>query len=269
MFDVSGKVAVITGATGVLCGAMARHLAKQGVKVVLVGRSQDKGQELEREINQNGGTALFVAADVLDKEAVSNVRDAALDKFGKIDILINGAGGNRPDATATAQLSFFDIPYDALRSVFDLNLLGTVLPTQIIGKAMAGNNEGVIINISSMAAERPMTRVVGYAAAKAAIDNFTKWLSVYMNHNVSPQIRVNAIAPGFFLTEQNYYLLIDEKTGAPTPRGEQILSHTPMGRYGEPEDLLGALQWLISDGAKFVTGTVIPVDGGFSAYSGV
>jgi NAD(P)-dependent dehydrogenase (short-subunit alcohol dehydrogenase family) len=186
-----------------------------------------------------------------------------------VDILINGAGGNHPSATTKPDLPFFDLPLDALRHVGDLNLLGTILPCQVFGRGMAERGEGIILNISSMSALRPLTRIPAYSAAKAAVSNFTQWLAVHMAQNYSPKIRVNAIAPGFFLTEQNRFLLTDKDTGELTPRGQSILSHTPMNRFGDPEDLLGATMWLISPASAFVTGVVLPVDGGFSAFSGV
>ncbi len=183
--------------------------------------------------------------------------------------MINGAGGNKKEATTSAELPFFDIPKDALQFVFNLNIMGTFLPSQVFGKVFAKQKEGIILNISSMNSFRPLTRIVGYSAAKAAVNNFTQWLAVHMAKEYSPKIRVNAIAPGFFLTEQNRFLLTDEKTGKMTPRGKQIIEHTPMSRYGKPEDLIGTVIWLISEAAEFITGTVIPIDGGFSAYSGV
>lgn len=270
MFSVAGKTAVVTGATGVLCGAMAEFLAAQGANVVLVGRSREKGAAVEERITAAGGSGIFIAADVMNKDDLEHVRERTLQQYGAIDILINGAGGNRPGASTGPGKTFFDLPIvEDVGGVVDLNLLGTVLPSQVIGQVFAEQGHGVIINVSSMTAQRPATRVLGYAASKAAIDNFTRWLAVYMNQEYSPHIRVNAIAPGFFISEQNYYLLVDKDTGGPTPRGESIIAHTPMNRYGEPEDLLGTLQWLVSDASKFVTGAVVPVDGGFSAFSGV
>jgi NAD(P)-dependent dehydrogenase (short-subunit alcohol dehydrogenase family) len=192
-----------------------------------------------------------------------------LREFGAIDALINGAGGNHPKATTNPQYPFFDIPPDTLRFVFELNLLGTILPSQVFGKVMAEKKEGTILNISSMNAFRPLTRIAAYSAAKAGVSNFTQWLAVHMAQEYSPKIRVNAIAPGFFLTEQNRFLLTEKETGVLTPRGKTIISHTPLGRFGEPADLLGAVLWLLSPASAFVTGVVIPVDGGFSAFSGV
>jgi NAD(P)-dependent dehydrogenase (short-subunit alcohol dehydrogenase family) len=192
-----------------------------------------------------------------------------MSEFGRVDGLINGAGGNSPGATARPDLSFFDLPEDALRYVFDLNLLGTILPTQVFGRRMAEQQEGVILNVSSMSAMRPLTRVVGYSAAKAGINSFTYWLAVHLAQEYDPRLRVNAVAPGFFVTEQNRALLTNPETGELTPRGQSIIAHTPMKRFGEPEDLLGAVLWLLSPASSFVTGIVVPVDGGFSAFGGV
>jgi NAD(P)-dependent dehydrogenase (short-subunit alcohol dehydrogenase family) len=210
-----------------------------------------------------------VYGDVLNLETLQQAHDTIQAEFGGVDILINAAGGNHPGATTSPEASFFDLPLDALRFVGELNLLGTILPCQVFGRDMAGRGEGVILNISSMNALRPLTRIPAYSAAKAAVTNFTQWLAVHMAQNYSPRIRVNAIAPGFFQTEQNRYLLTEKETGAPTPRAQSILAHTPIGRFGVPEDLLGATLWLVSPAAAFVTGVVLPIDGGFSAFSGV
>ena len=268
MYDFTGRTIVVTGATGVLCGAMARALVGCGANVVILARSPEKGAAALDGIS-GPGSAMSILGDALKKETLQDVARVALDRFGRIDGLINGAGGNNPQATTRQDLSFFDLPEDALRHVFDLNLLGTILPSQVFGRHMAEQGEGVILNVSSMSAIRPLTRVVGYSAAKAGIDNFTQWLSVHMAQNYSPRIRVNAVAPGFFVTEQNRNLLIDEKTGGPTERGRSIIAHTPMGRFGEPDDLIGATLWLLSPASAFVTGVVVPVDGGFSAFGGV
>jgi NAD(P)-dependent dehydrogenase (short-subunit alcohol dehydrogenase family) len=267
-YDFTGRTIVITGATGVLCGAMARALVGCGANVVILARSPEKGAAALDGIS-GPGSAMSILGDALKKETLLDVARAALDRFGRIDGLINGAGGNIPQATTRQDLSFFDLPEDALRHVFDLNLLGTVLPCQVFGRQMAEQGEGVILNVSSMSAIRPLTRVVGYSAAKAGVDNFTQWLAVHMAQNYSPRIRVNAVAPGFFVTEQNRRLLIDEKTGDPTERGRSIIAHTPMGRFGEADDLIGATLWLLSPASAFVTGVVVPVDGGFSAFGGV
>jgi NAD(P)-dependent dehydrogenase (short-subunit alcohol dehydrogenase family) len=268
MYDFTDRTIVVTGATGVLCGAMAKALVGCGANVAILARSREKGEATLNRIS-GPGRATVVVGDALKQETLRDAARAALDEFGRIDGLINGAGGNIPQATTRQELSFFDLPEDALRHVFDLNLLGTILPSQVFGRHMAEQGEGVILNVSSMSAMRPLTRVVGYSAAKAGIDNFTQWLSVHMAQNYSPRIRVNAVAPGFFVTEQNRNLLIDEKTGGPTERGRSIIAHTPMGRFGEPDDLIGATLWLLSPASAFVTGVVVPVDGGFSAFGGV
>ncbi|HCS74855.1 MAG TPA: D-mannonate oxidoreductase [Clostridiales bacterium] len=268
-FDLSGKTAVVTGATGVLCSDMARELARRGVKVAVMGLEDDLTKQIADEINDDGGTAIGVVVDVLDKDSLIRARDAVMEEFGGIDILINGAGGNHKNATVSPNLSFFDIPKEALQFVFNLNILGTIMSTQVFGEVMTKQGRGSVINISSMNAYTPLTNIVAYSAAKAGINNFTQWMAVHFNLNYSPDIRVNAIAPGFFLTKQNHFLLVDEKTGGHTPRAKQILGHTPMNRYGVPEDLLGTIVYLASDASSFVNGVVIPIDGGFSAYSGV
>jgi NAD(P)-dependent dehydrogenase (short-subunit alcohol dehydrogenase family) len=268
MYDFTGRTIVITGATGVLCGAMAKALVGCGANVAVLARSREKGEATLDGLS-GPGRATVVVGDALKQETLRDAARAALDEFGRIDGLINGAGGNIPQATTRQDLSFFDLPEDALRHVLDLNLLGTILPCQVFGRQMAEQGEGVILSVSSMSAIRPLTRVVGYSAAKAGVDNFTQWLAVHMAQNYSPRIRVNAVAPGFFVTEQNRRLLIDEKTGEPTERGRSIIAHTPMDRFGEPDDLIGATLWLLSPASAFVTGVVIPVDGGFSAFGGV
>lgn len=269
LFDLTGKVAVITGGGGILCSEMAYALAREGIRVAVLDLNEAKANAVRDNINSEGGVAIAIRADVLSLESLEKAAEAVVDRFGTVDILINGAGGNKADATTSDTKSFFDLPAEAIQWVFNLNIIGTILPTQVFGKIMVERGEGVIINMSSMAAITPLTRTVAYSAAKAAVSNFTQWMAVHFNQNYSRDIRVNAIAPGFFLTEQNYYLLVDEKSGEPTARGDQIISHTPMGRYGVPGDLIGTLLWLVSDAGKFVNGAVIPVDGGFSAYSGV
>lgn len=268
MFDLTGKVAVITGGAGILGEALCRTLAANGVKVAAIGRPSDRLDQVRDALRESGGQGIAVTADCLDRKQLDDAAKQITDKFGHVDFLMNFAGGNRPDATTSSERTFFDIPKEALEYAVDLNLLGTVLPCQVFGKIMAQQKEGSIINISSMAAIRPLTRIVGYSAAKAAVDNFTRWLAVHCAVEYSPRIRVNALAPGFFLTEQNRYLLT-QKTGMPTERGESIINHTPMGRFGTPEDLFGAAIWLLSPSASFVTGIVVPIDGGFSAFSGV
>lgn len=267
--DLSGKVVVVTGGSGVLGMALCQGFAQAGAAVVVVSRSADKAQASAEALTAAGGRAVGAAADVTDTEALEALARTVLAAFGRADILVNCAGGNRPDATVGPEQTFFDIPRAALENVFDLNLMGTLLPSQVFGRAMARQGAGAILNISSMTAIRPLTRVVAYGAAKAAVNNFTQWLAVYMAREHSPAIRVNAIAPGFFLTEQNRYLLTDTASGGLTERGQQIIAHTPLGRFGAPDDLVGTALWLASDAARFVTGIVVPVDGGFSAYGGV
>ena len=270
LFDLSGKVAAITGGGGVLCGTLSRALARLGVRVAVLDILEETAQRVANDIVEAGGKAIALRCDVLDKTILEAARDAALSRFGRVDILINGAGGNKQQASTSSDLSFFDLPYEALRWVFDLNLLGTLLPSQVFGKSMVEQDGGSVLNISSMNAFRPLTRTPAYAAAKAGVSNFTQWLAVHMAQEYSPNIRVNAIAPGFFLTEQNRFLLTDDATGSLTPRGETIVKHTPMGRFGGPEDLIGTVVWLLSAAASsFVTGIVVPVDGGFSAFGGV
>jgi NAD(P)-dependent dehydrogenase (short-subunit alcohol dehydrogenase family) len=269
LFGLQDKVAVITGGGGVLCSEMAKALAQNGAKIAVLDLFPAAAQKVVDEIQMLGGEALAVQCDVLDKESIEKGAQTVLDQFGCVDILINGAGGNKKEATTSSDLSFFDLPPDALQWVFNLNFLGTILPTQVFGRLMAEQDEGVILNISSMSAFQPLTRIPGYSGAKAAVSNFTQWLAVHLAQEYSSQIRVNALAPGFFLTEQNRFLLTDVETGELTPRGQTIIDHTPQGRFGDPKDLLGAMFWLLSPSAQFVTGVVVPVDGGFSAFSGV
>jgi NAD(P)-dependent dehydrogenase (short-subunit alcohol dehydrogenase family) len=268
MYDFTGRSIVITGATGVLCGAMAKALIGCGANVAILARNREKGKAGLDDVT-GPGRGIIVEGDVLKQETLHEAARATLEEFGRIDGLINGAGGNTPQATTRQDLSFFDLPEDALRYVFDLNMLGTILPCQVFGRQMAEQGDGVILNVSSMSAIRPLTRVIGYSAAKAGISNFTQWLAVHLSQRYSPNIRVNAIAPGFFVTEQNRRLLIDELTGEMTERGRSIITHTPMGRFGKADDLIGATLWLLSPASSFVTGIVVPVDGGFSAFGGV
>jgi NAD(P)-dependent dehydrogenase (short-subunit alcohol dehydrogenase family) len=268
MFDLTGKVAIVTGGAGILCGNMCRFLAGRGVKVAILDQNPTAAQNLADEIRSQGGKSVGIACNVLEKNSIEEAVESVHLNFGHVDILINGAGGNCPQATTNTDQSFFDLPADALRWVFELNLMGTILPSQVIARGMASRKQGVILNISSMNAFRPLTRIAAYSAAKAGVSNFTQWLAVHLAQEYSPAIRVNAIAPGFFIGQQNKRLLLNED-GSFTPRGQAILSHTPMGRFGDPEDLLGTLLWLISPASQFITGIVIPVDGGFSAYSGV
>ncbi len=269
LFDISGQVAVVTGGAGILCAAICKGLAAEGVKVAILDINQPAATALAMEINQAGGQALAVRCDVCDKDSLEQAAQAVLQSWGKVDILINGAGGNSPKATTAVDMPFFDLAPEALRWVTELNLSGTLFPSQVFGKLMAARKYGVIINISSMNAARPLTRIPAYSAAKAAVSNFTLWLAVHMAQEYSPDIRVNAIAPGFFLTDQNHYLLVDKNTGELTERGQAIIAHTPMRRFGIPQDLLSTVFWLLSPGSGFVTGIVVPVDGGFSAFSGV
>jgi len=267
--DLSGKVAVVTGGSGVLGAAMCRGLAQAGATVVVLGTTDEKTAALAEEIKAAGGKAIGFAANVVDRAAVESAANRVMNEFGRVDILVNCAGGNNQAAVTSPTKTFFDIPEEAVQAVFDLNYLGTFLPSQIFGKAMVEQDAGVIINISSMSAYQPITRVPVYSGSKAAISNLTQWLAVYFAQEYSANIRVNAIAPGFFVTNQNRRMLIDEATGDLTERGNKIITHTPMDRFGEPDELIGTLLYLVSDGARFVTGTVIPVDGGFMAYKGV
>jgi len=269
LFDIKGKVIAITGGGGVLCGTMAKALGEAGAKIAVLDLIETAAVKVTDEIKSNGGRAVAVKCDVLDKNSLERANEKITSELGKIDILINGAGGNKKEATTSPDLSFFDLPSEAVRFVFELNFIGTLLPSQIFGRELAKNGGGIILNVSSMCAFRPLTKVSAYSAAKAAVSNFTQWLAVHVCQNYSKDIRVNAIAPGFFLTEQNRFLLTDEKTGELTARGKTIIDHTPMGRFGQPEELIGTVMWLLSDAAKFVTGVVVPVDGGFSAFSGV
>lgn len=268
-FDFTGKVAVITGGGGVLCSTLSHALAQCGASVAVLDINLPAAEKVADEICAQGGQAVAIQADVLDKGSLLAAAQRVTEAFGHIDILINGAGGNKKEATTSDELSFFDLPADAIRWVFDLNFIGTLLPSQVFGRYMVEQGTGCIINISSMAAFRPLTRTAAYSPAKAAVSNFTQWLAVYISQTYSDRIRVNAIAPGFFLTEQNRFLLVDETSGDLTARGQTIIDHTPMGRFGDPEDLIGVVLWLLSDGASFVHGAVIPIDGGFSAFSGV
>ena len=275
--SLQNKVAVITGAGGVLCSEFARHLAKDNITVILLDINLESAEAVAAQIRANGGSAYAYACNVLEKESIEAVHAEVLSKFGKCDILINGAGGNSPRATLMHEYyeegdesrddikTFFNLDKKDFGFVFDLNLVGTLLPTQVFSPDMI-NRDGVIINISSMNAFKPLTKIPAYSAAKSGISNLTEWLAV---HFASAGIRVNAIAPGFFVTKQNEKMLFDEN-GEPTPRTEKILRATPMGRFGKASELLGTLSYLIdNEKSGFVTGIVIPVDGGFSAYSGV
>ena len=268
LFDISGKTAVITGGTGILGGAMALGLAQAGARVVVLGRKKESGDAVLRKIAEKGKKAMYVQADVLDADQLMEAKQKILAENKSIDILVNAAGGNMPGATILPEQNFFDLQIDEFRRAVDLNLLGTVLPTKIFCDVMAKQKKGVIINIASMSSFRPITRVVGYSAAKAGIDNFTGWLAIEMAKKFGEGIRVNAIAPGFFITEQNRRLLTNED-GSFTPRGQAAINNTPFARFGLPEELIGTLIWLCSDASAFVTGVDIPVDGGFNVFCGV
>jgi len=268
LFDVRGLTAVITGGSGQLGRTMAQVLAQAGVRVAIVSLHAETSGRVAEAIQESSGQALGMACDVLDRAALERTLEQVTGTFGPVDILINAAGGNQPQATTTAEQTFFDLDMQAVNSVFGLNFAGTFQCCQVFGRGMAARGQGCIVNVASMNALRPLTRIPAYSAAKAAVANFTQWLAVHMAQEYSPRIRVNALAPGFFLTEQNRYLLIDAD-GNLTPRGQAIMSHTPAARLGKPEDLVGALLWLVSPASAFVTGIVVPVDGGFSSFSGV
>ena len=267
-FNISGKTAIITGGSGVLGGEMAIGLAKAGVKVGVLGRSQQKLDNIVSQIFEIGGSGLALQADVLSTEQLESARSKLMGNWGQLDILINGAGGNMKGATIFPEQTIFDLSLDDFDQVTDLNLKGTILPTMVFGRMMADQKSGSIINISSVSARLPLTRVFGYSAAKAAIDNATKWLAAEMALKFGEGIRVNAIAPGFFVADQNRALLLNDD-GTLTERGQKIISNTPMKRFGDPKELIGAIHWLSSEAAKFVTGAIIPIDGGFTAFSGV
>ena len=268
LFSLEKKVAVVTGGTGVLGSSMVKALAKAGAKVAIVGRRKDVADDLAKEIKKSGGEAIGVSADVLNAQQLNAAKKTILDQFGTINILVNGAGGNMPGATIPTDKTFLDLKIEDFQKVVELNLTGSVLPSQILAEPIMAAKSGCIINISSMAAYLPITRVVGYSVAKAAISNFTQWMAIEMAKKFGEGIRVNAIAPGFFLTEQNRNLLTTPDGGL-TDRGKSVIAHTPYGRFGQPDELASTLIWLCSDGAKFVSGVVVAVDGGFSSYAGV
>lgn len=267
-FDISGQVAVITGAGGIICGVMAREMAKKGAKVALLDLFVESAQKIADEINAAGGDAIAVKANVLDRASLEEARDAVVAKYGRIDVLINGAGGNKKQATVSPELDFFHLDVDAFKWVFDLNVTGAVLTTMVFGELLAKQGTGNVINIASMATYHPLTNTVAYCGAKAAVANFTEWMATHFNQNYSKIIRVNAIAPGFLLTTQNKFLM-QKEDGTPTDRGQRVLNKTPMGRYGDPEEMAGPVIWLCSEAASFVNGAVIPVDGGFSSFWGI
>ncbi|GHN02549.1 dioxygenase [Cytophagales bacterium WSM2-2] len=268
LFTLKGKVAVVTGGTGVLGSAMCYALANAGAKVVILGRRMEAANVIVSSIVSSKGEAMAVCSDVMDADQLKDARSKIIERFGTIDILVNGAGGNIPGAVVAPDESFMDLKMNDFQKVMELNLTGTVLPSQIFGEVIVKNKRGVIINISSLTAFIPLTRVVGYSAAKAAVSNFTQWLAVEMAKKYGDAIRVNAIAPGFFLTEQNRSLLT-KSDNTLTDRGKLIVQNTPFARFGKAEELCGTLLWLCSDAASFVSGAIVPVDGGYSAFSGV
>lgn len=266
LFNIQDKVILITGGYGVLGASISKYLASQGAIVIILGRNTEKGEGLVKEIVSEGNKAVFLYSDVMDEKLLTQNREEILAKYGKIDVLINAAGGNMPGATIGPDSTIFDLKLQDFKTVVDLNLFGTALPTSIFAKAMVDNGEGVILNFSSMSALRPLTRVAGYGAAKAAVSNYTEYMAGELATKFGEKFRVNAVAPGFFLTEQNRALLTNTD-GTYTDRGNLIVSHTPFRRFGKPEELHGAVHYLISDASKFVTGTVLVVDGGFNAFS--
>ena len=268
LFDVNGKVIVVTGGGGVLGGSMAEYLSENGAKIALLDLKAEPAEAKANELNAAGGDAIGLAANVLEKENLEKVNAQILEKWGKIDGLINAAGGNMPGATVGPDQTVFDVSIEALRKVLDLNLMGSVIPTLVFGKTMTEQKEGSIINISSMAASHSISRVMGYSLAKAGIDMLTKWMALELSSKFGSGLRVNAIAPGFFIGNQNRRLLTNED-GSYTERGNQVIQNTPMGRFGDKSELNGAILYLCSEASKFVTGTIIPIDGGFSSYSGV
>ncbi len=266
---LGSRTAVVTGGGGAVCGAIAKGLATEGVSVAVWDLSLEAAEAIAAEIRCSGGDAIAARCDATEKASVEGALRETLSRFVTVDILINGAGGGRLEATTSPELSFFDLAVEDMKRTVDLNYLSAVVPSQAIGRIYADKKSGVILNISSIVGERPITRSISYSNGKAALNSFTRWLAVHMATNYSPAIRVNAIAPGFMLTGQNRFLLADEKSGEPTERTRQIIRQVPMARLGEPDEMVGAALWLVSDWARFVTGAVIPVDGGFTAVAGV
>lgn len=266
--DLNGKVAVITGAGGILCGNISKALAHFGVKVAIFDISTEAAETAASSITAENGDAIAIQCDSLDKASVAAAIDTVIKKYGQIDILINGAGGSRKECTATPEFSFFDMLTTDISNVVALNYMSAVIPSQVVGAIFAERKAGVILNISSIGGISPLTNSIAYCSGKAATNNFTQWLAVYMAKNYSPNIRVNAIAPGFVLTKQNHFMMVDENGGM-TERAKSVVANVPMGRFGQPEEIVGAAVWLVSDSASFVTGVIIPVDGGYTAFSGV
>ena len=268
MFELNNKVIIVSGGTGILGGAFIKAIASQGGKVVILGRNEQVGNQRATEINKEGAEAIFIAANVLERDQLELARDKVLSTFGRIDGLVNGAGGNIPEAVLPPDKDVFDLNIEGVQKAMNLNLWGTVLPVQIFGPEIVKSGNGSIVNISSVSSVRAITRVLGYSMGKAAIDCYTKWFAVEMANRYGDKIRMNSIMPGFFLTEQNRTLLT-QPDGSLTSRGRAIISHTPFKRFGNPQELCGALIWLLSDASKFVTGTTIGVDGGFTINGGV
>ena len=270
-FSLGGLTAVLIGGGGAIGSALSRGMAEAGASVAVCDLSEEKAEAVAASIRDTGAAARAYQVDALDRDSIEGLRDGVLDDLGRVDILVNLTGGNLPEASTSADRAFFDLPLEAVQRTVALNLFGgAILPCQVFGKLLVeSRNGGSIINTASMNALRPLTRIPAYSAAKAAVSNFTQWLAVHLAQEYGPGVRVNAMAPGFFLTDQNRYLMLDGTTGNLTERGESIVAHTPLGRLGDPEDLVGAAVWLASPASEFVTGIVLPIDGGFSAYSGV
>lgn len=267
--DLRGKVAVVTGAGGAICGAISEALAAQGARVAILDISSEAGSRKAEEIATSGGRAISIRCDVLDRACMEDTVGTVLTEYGTVDILINGAGGSRREGTTSPELTFFDMSPSDLGSVLALNYMSAVIPSQVVGRVFAEKQAGVILNITSIAGISPLTRSVAYSSGKAAANNLTQWLAVHMAQTYSPNIRVNAIAPGFVLTQQNRFLMMDEYTGELTERAKAVIAGVPMARFGEPEEIAGAALWLVSDSSRFVTGAIVPVDGGYTAFSGV
>jgi NAD(P)-dependent dehydrogenase (short-subunit alcohol dehydrogenase family) len=269
MYDFTGKTFAVTGGAGALGSDVVVALAGCGANVMILDLRLGGIPAIKERLGERASQVDAIEVNVMSRDSLAAAGEAINQRFGSLYGLVNAAGGNSPRATVSPEMSFFDIPEEGMRFVLDLNLLGTIMPCQILAQQMAGTGEGVILNYSSMNAFRPLTNIAAYSASKAGITNFTAWLAVHLAQNYSGKIRVNAIAPGFFIGEQNRFLLVDKETDGWTPRGQKVIDHTPMGRFGIPEDLLGTVLWLLSPAAAFVTGITVPVDGGFSAYAGV